>query len=69
MVIPRAYHYARSVPQKPIIIVGTSALQGPSAPGILKAVTALAEKLQKKDENGEEWKVFNVLHKLASQVS
>lgn len=54
--------------EKPIIIVGTSALQGPSAPGILKAVTALAEKLQKKDENGEEWKVFNVLHKLASQV-
>ena len=51
-----------------MVIVGTTALQGPSGPGILKAATALAEKLQQTDEDGEEWKVFNVLHKYASQV-
>ena len=51
-----------------MVIVGTSALQGPSGAGILKAATALAEKLQNKDEDADEWKVFNVLHKYASQV-
>jgi len=54
--------------EKPMVIVGTSALQGPSGAGILKAATALAEKLQNKDEDADEWKVFNVLHKYASQV-
>ena len=53
--------------QKPMIIVGTTALQGPSGAGILKAATSLAEKL-KRGEDGEDWKVFNVLHKVASQV-
>lgn len=54
--------------ERPMIVVGTSALQGPSGAGILKACTALAEKLQKPEEDGESWKVFNVLHKVASQV-
>ena len=55
--------------QRPMVIVGTTALQGPNGAGILKAATSLAEKLQQKDEDGEEWKVLNVLHKYASQVS
>merc|ERR1712142_1289334 len=53
--------------EKPMIIVGTTALQGPSGAGILKAATSLAEKL-KRGEDGEDWKVFNVLHKVASQA-
>jgi len=54
--------------EKPMIVVGASALQGSAGPGILKTATNLAQKLQKHDEDDGEWKVFNVLHKTASQV-
>ena len=51
-----------------MLIVGAPALQGAAGPGILKAATALAEKLQSKEDGDEDWKVFNVLHRVASQV-
>jgi len=54
--------------EKPMVIVGAPALQGTAGPGILKAATALAEKLQSKEDGDEDWKVFNVLHRVASQV-
>jgi len=53
--------------QKPMVIVGSAALQGPSGAALLKKVTSLAESL-KKEVDGEEWKTLNVLQRVASQV-
>jgi len=65
-IIDDTHPYAETLnnAEHPMVIVGSAALQGPAGPGLLKLVTALADKLTK----SEEWKTLNVLHRIASQV-
>lgn len=53
--------------KKPLIILGADTLKRPDGSAILSAVQSLSSGLQGSvDKN---WKVLNVLHKVASQVS
>ncbi|GLV43195.1 NADH dehydrogenase (ubiquinone) 75 kDa subunit [Carabus blaptoides fortunei] len=51
--------------EKPLIIVGSDQLARTDGPAILSAVQSLARGVQK----GADWKVLNVLHRVASQVA
>lgn len=52
-----------------MIIVGSSALQGTDGAAILANTIVLADNLRSNLQSGdEEWKVLNVLHRLAGQV-
>lgn len=52
--------------KKPLIIVGAESLERQDGSAILSAVQALAVQTGCEDK---EWKVLNVLHKVASQVT
>lgn len=52
--------------KKPLIIVGSQTLERQDGNAILSAVQALAASTSCEDK---EWKVLNILHKVASQVS
>lgn len=51
--------------KKPLIIVGSDQLERTDGPAILSAVQTLARGVQK----DADWKVLNVLHRVASQVA
>lgn len=51
--------------KKPLVIVGSEILERPDGGAILSAVQALSATTSPQDK---EWKVLNVLHKVASQV-
>lgn len=52
--------------KKPLIIVGSEVLERPDGAAILSTIQTLA--LNTASEN-KEWKVLNILHKVASQVN
>lgn len=55
--------------KKPMIVVGNSCLQRPDAAAILSTASALANKLQTKAGAEKDWRVLNVLQRVASQVA
>ncbi|PVD29704.1 hypothetical protein C0Q70_08960 [Pomacea canaliculata] len=55
--------------KKPMIVVGSSALQKEDGSALLKAAVSLANRLQATTRVEKSWKVLNVLHRVASQVA
>lgn len=55
--------------KKPIIVVGSAALQRPDGTALHSAVATLAQNARVKSGCGEDWRVFNILHRVASQVA
>ncbi|XP_064613579.1 NADH-ubiquinone oxidoreductase 75 kDa subunit, mitochondrial-like [Liolophura sinensis] len=53
--------------QKPMVVVGSSALQREDSAAIHAAVTSIAQNA--KSASGEDWRVLNVLQRFASQVA
>lgn len=54
--------------KKPLIIVGADTLKRPDGAAILSAIQSIASGAQASVDN-KNWKVLNILHKVASQVS
>ncbi|CAH2306412.1 NADH-ubiquinone oxidoreductase 75 kDa subunit, mitochondrial [Pelobates cultripes] len=55
--------------KKPMVVVGSSALQRKDGAAIHTAVSTIAQNVRTSSGVGEEWKVLNVLHRVASQVA
>ncbi|XP_068447095.1 NADH-ubiquinone oxidoreductase 75 kDa subunit, mitochondrial-like [Clinocottus analis] len=55
--------------KRPVVVVGSSALQREDGAAILSAVTAIAQNARTSSGVEEGWKVLNVLHRVASQVA
>lgn len=55
--------------KKPIIIVGSTALQRSDAAVILSKIQKLSSSLRAKGQIPSDWRVLNVLHRVASQVA
>ena len=55
--------------KKPAIIVGSEVLQRPDGAALMANAQKLAHTVKTKSGCGSEWRVLNVLHKVASQVS
>ncbi|CAH1250085.1 NDUFS1 [Branchiostoma lanceolatum] len=53
----------------PMVVVGSEALQREDGAAVHKAVSALAQKLRVTNQAEGEWRVLNVLHRVASQVA
>ena len=52
-----------------MIVVGSSALQRSDGGALLSLATQLSEKLRVENGVAQDWKVLNVLHRVASQVA
>jgi len=55
--------------KRPVVVVGSSALQREDGGGILGAVSTIAQNARASSGVEEGWKVLNVLHRVASQVA
>ena len=55
--------------KNPVVIVGSECLQRSDGPAILAHVQKLAQDVKAKSGCPEDWKVLNVLHRVASQVA
>ena len=55
--------------KNPVVIVGSECLQGEDGGAIMAAVKALAEKVRAQSGCPDDWRVLNVLHRVASQVA
>ncbi|XP_061660727.1 NADH-ubiquinone oxidoreductase 75 kDa subunit, mitochondrial [Syngnathoides biaculeatus] len=55
--------------QRPVVIVGSSALQRADGAAILSLVSTIAQNARTSSGVEEGWKVLNVLHRVASQVA
>lgn len=55
--------------KKPIIVLGSSALQRNDGAAIFANVSILAQKISLKRKVGDDWKIMNILHRVASQVA
>ena len=55
--------------KKPAVIIGAEALQRPDAAALLANAQKLAQDVRVKSGCGPNWRVLNVLHRVASQVS
>lgn len=55
--------------KRPVIVVGSYALQRSDNNALFSLATRLAEKVRKQSNCPSEWRVFNVLHRWASQVA
>jgi len=55
--------------KRPVVVVGSECLQRPDGGAILANVQQLAQKVKVKCGAPAEWKVLNVLHRVASQVA
>lgn len=55
--------------KKPAVIVGTEALQRPDASALMANAQKLAQAVRVKSGCGSDWRVLNVLHRVASQVA
>ena len=51
--------------KKPMVVVGSSALQRGDGNAIHKAVSKIAETAKVKSGCGDNWKVLNVLHRVS----
>ena len=54
--------------QKPVVIVGSQALQGANGGALLANVQRLAQNVRAQSGCGDSWRVLNVLHRVANQV-
>lgn len=54
--------------KKPAVIIGAEALQRPDAAALLANAQKLAQDVKVKSGCGSNWRVLNVLHRVASQV-
>ncbi|KAG7173753.1 NADH-ubiquinone oxidoreductase 75 kDa subunit-like [Homarus americanus] len=55
--------------KRPMIVVGTSLLARPDGDVLYAQLLQLSQKLRSSCEGGSEWRVFNILHRVASQVA
>ncbi|KAK7073102.1 NADH-ubiquinone oxidoreductase 75 kDa subunit, mitochondrial [Halocaridina rubra] len=55
--------------KKPIIVVGSSLLARPDGSTLHAKLLQLSQKLRNSCEGGADWRVLNVLHRVASQVA
>lgn len=55
--------------KRPIIVVGTALLSRPDGAALYAKLVQLSQKLRSGCEGGPDWRVLNVLHKVASQVA
>ncbi|XP_061548850.1 NADH-ubiquinone oxidoreductase 75 kDa subunit, mitochondrial [Phycodurus eques] len=55
--------------QRPVVVVGSSALQRADSAAILSSVSTIAQNARTSSGVEEGWKVLNVLHRVASQVA
>ncbi|CAH1788598.1 unnamed protein product [Owenia fusiformis] len=55
--------------KRPMVVVGSSALQRSDGAAVHSAVTSIAQKARSTSGAGEDWKVLNVLQRVASQVA
>lgn len=54
--------------QKPMVVVGSSALQREDSAAIHAAVTTIAQNAKSSSSTGEDWRVLNVLHRVSVTV-
>lgn len=55
--------------KNPMVVVGSAILQRDDGASIYKAVATIAQNARVQSGCGEDWKVLNVLHRVASQVA
>ncbi|NXU64122.1 NDUS1 oxidoreductase, partial [Horornis vulcanius] len=55
--------------KKPMVVVGSAALQRGDGAAIHAAVSTIAQNARAKSGAGADWKVMNILHRVASQVA
>ncbi|NXS20185.1 NDUS1 oxidoreductase, partial [Mystacornis crossleyi] len=55
--------------KKPVVVVGSAALQRSDGAAIHAAVSTIAQNARAKSGAGADWKVMNILHRVASQVA
>ncbi|NXP88635.1 NDUS1 oxidoreductase, partial [Passerina amoena] len=55
--------------KKPMVVVGSTALQRSDGAAILAAISTIAQNSRAKSGAGADWKVMNILHRVASQVA
>ncbi|NWZ77715.1 NADH-ubiquinone oxidoreductase 75 kDa subunit, mitochondrial [Poecile atricapillus] len=55
--------------KKPMVVVGSAALQRGDGAAIHAAVSTIAQNARTKSSAGDDWKVMNILHRVASQVA
>ncbi|NXH35925.1 NDUS1 oxidoreductase, partial [Myiagra hebetior] len=55
--------------RKPMVVVGSAALQRSDGAAIHAAVSTIAQNARAKSGAGADWKVLNILHRVASQVA
>uniref|UniRef100_A0A2K5MS71 NADH-ubiquinone oxidoreductase 75 kDa subunit, mitochondrial n=1 Tax=Cercocebus atys TaxID=9531 RepID=A0A2K5MS71_CERAT len=55
--------------KKPMVVLGSSALQRNDGAAILAAVSSIAQKIRMTSGVTGDWKVMNILHRIASQVA
>ncbi|XP_053733849.1 NADH-ubiquinone oxidoreductase 75 kDa subunit, mitochondrial [Synchiropus splendidus] len=58
-----------SAAKRPVVVVGSSALQREDGAAIMSAVSTIAQNARSSSGVEEGWKVLNVLHRVASQVA
>ncbi|XP_033952540.1 NADH-ubiquinone oxidoreductase 75 kDa subunit, mitochondrial-like [Pseudochaenichthys georgianus] len=58
-----------SAAKRPVVVVGSSALQREDGAAILSVVSSIAQNARTSSGVEEGWKVLNVLHRVASQVA
>ncbi|XP_013916436.1 PREDICTED: NADH-ubiquinone oxidoreductase 75 kDa subunit, mitochondrial [Thamnophis sirtalis] len=55
--------------KKPIVVVGSAALQRGDGAAILSAISNIAQNIRTKNGVDIDWKIMNILHRVASQVA
>lgn len=55
--------------KKPMVVVGSAALQRDDGAAIHAAVSTIAQNARARSSTGTDWKVMNILHRVASQVA
>ncbi|NXI07377.1 NDUS1 oxidoreductase, partial [Irena cyanogastra] len=55
--------------KKPMVVVGSAALQRADGAAIHAAVSTIAQNARARGSAGADWKVLNILHRVASQVA
>ncbi|KAL5007913.1 hypothetical protein ScPMuIL_016719 [Solemya velum] len=55
--------------KKPMVVVGSAALQRGDGGAVMSAVSSIAQTARVQSGCGQEWRVLNVLHRVASQVA
>ena len=50
--------------KRPVIILGSTALQRPDGTALFSVVSQLSEKVRTQSGVASDWKVFNILHRV-----